>query len=186
MLHTSKLSFTPGLVGVAVITVFAVVLQATVPSGWYLAGSKPAEYQSGVDADVQYNNRPSAFLKSQKTAIDGFGTLMQDFHASRYLGKRVRFSAYVKTEEVQNWAGLWMRIDKDAKPISFDNMQDRALKGTIGWQNYQVVLNVPEDATRIYFGVLLTGTGAVWINSANLKLSGQTFPQRVHSIAKAR
>jgi len=43
----------------------------------------------------------------------GFGTLMQDFRADHYQGKRVRFSAFVKTEAAQDWAGLWMRVDKE-------------------------------------------------------------------------
>src|SRR5450631_487339 len=42
----------------------------------------------------------------------GFGTLMQDFRADHYQGKRVRFSAFVKTEAAQDWAGQWKRVDK--------------------------------------------------------------------------
>jgi hypothetical protein len=51
-------------------------------------------------------------VKAKKPAIDGFGTLMQDFRAKQYVGKRVRFSAFVKSENVEGWAGLWMRVDK--------------------------------------------------------------------------
>lgn len=176
MLNISRLSLKAGLVGIAVVTACAAVVHATVPSGWYVAGSKPAEYQAGVDADVQYNEHASAFLKSRNSAVDGFGTLMQDFRATRYLGQRVRFSAYVKTEEVQNWAGLWMRVDKSSKTVSFDNMEDRPLKGTSGWRNYQVILDVPDDATGIYFGVLLTGAGSVWINNAKFEVVGSDVP----------
>jgi hypothetical protein len=60
---------------------------------------------------------------------------MQSFDAKmmqNYLGKRVRFSAAVKTEDVQSWAGLWMRVDKGSQTVEFDNMQDRPLKGTAG------------------------------------------------------
>jgi hypothetical protein len=125
-----------------------------------MASSKPADYDTGVDNQTVHNNRASAYLKAKKPAIDGFGTLMQDFKADQYLGKRVRFSVFVKSEEVQNWAGLWMRIDKGTgsanyKMLAFDNMQDRPIKGTTGWQNCEVVLDVAPDATGIYFGILL-------------------------------
>jgi hypothetical protein len=53
-----------------------------------------------------HDGRPSAYLKAQNPVVQGFGTLMQNFRADHYLGKRVRFSAFVKTERAQNWAGL--------------------------------------------------------------------------------
>jgi hypothetical protein len=33
-----------------------------------------------------------------------------------------------------------MRIDKENSVMAFDNMQDRAIKSTTGWQKYEVVL----------------------------------------------
>lgn len=171
MLNIARLPLR-GVISIAVIAACSWILNATVPSGWYVAGSKPAEYEAGVDAEVQYNNHPSAFLKSRKPSVDGFGTLMQDFRADKYGGQRVRFSAYVKTEKIQDWAGLWMRVDKNSASVSFDNMADRPLKGTTDWQNYQVVLDVPQGATGIYLGILLTGPGAVWISSAKFEVVG--------------
>lgn len=41
----------------------------------------------------------------------GLGTLMQQISAQNYVGKRVRFSGFVKTKEVEGWCGLWFRID---------------------------------------------------------------------------
>ncbi len=40
-----------------------------------------------------------------------FGTLMQQISAKNYVVKRVRFSGFVKTKEVEGWCGLWFRID---------------------------------------------------------------------------
>src|SRR5437879_1210479 len=94
----------------AALGVARIVAQAAAPEGWFLAGSKPANYDSGVDRSVLNNALPSAFLKAKSDA-EGFGTLMQQFSASQYLGKRVRFSAWVKSENVIRWSGLWMRID---------------------------------------------------------------------------
>jgi hypothetical protein len=149
-------------------------LKAAAPKGWFIAGNKPAEYESGIDALAAYNGHPSAYLRAKTPIVQGFGTLMQDFRADHYLGKRVRFSAFVKTEGAQDWAGLWMRIDSGVKTVAFDNMHDRPVKGTTNWQKYDVVLDVAQDATGVSFGVLLSGSGVVWLNNAKFDVVGPT------------
>jgi hypothetical protein len=149
---------------VLLLTGLVLVAQAAVPRGWLLAGTKPSEYEVGVDGDQMYQGHATAFLKSKKLNADGFGTLMQSIKAEQYLGRKVRLSGLVKSEEVLGWAGLWMRVDKEKSPVAFDNMENRAIRGTTGWQRYDVVLDVPKDATAISFGILLTGAGVVWLN----------------------
>ena len=56
--------------------------------------------------------------------------------------------------------------------VAFDNMQDRSIKGTTDWRRYEVVLDVPKDATGIALGILLTGTGEVWLNGARFEVVG--------------
>jgi hypothetical protein len=75
--------------------------------------------------------------------------LMQSVRAERYIGKKVRLSGLVKSQEVVSWAGLWMRVDKGKDMVVFDNMQDRPIKGTTDWQRYDMVLDVPPDSTGI-------------------------------------
>lgn len=152
------------------------IAHAAAPSGWFLAGSKPASYDSGIDPQSSYNSHPSAFLKSKESEIQGFGTLMQSFRADHYIGKRVRFSAFVKSDDLKDWAGLWMRIDRQEQKLAFDNMQNRPIKGTTGWQKYDVVLDVPQNATGIFFGILLGGTGEVWMSNAKFEVVGNDVP----------
>lgn len=162
--------------GVVILGACCLVLSAAVPRGWYVAGSKPAEYEAGVDAQAEYNSHSSAYLKAKTPVAEGFGTLMQDFRADRYLGKRVRLSAFLRAERVDGWAGLWMRVDKGSTSVAFDNMQDQPIKGTTGWQPFGVVLNVPQDATGIALGVLLTGSGSVWLNSVKFEVVESDVP----------
>ena len=164
------------VVGLVLVLMCTRTVLAAVPTGWLLAGSKPASYEVGIDAQAAYNGHPSAYLRATEPVTGGFGTLMQDFRADKYVGKRVRFSAFVKSDGVQSWAGLWMRVDKDKDSVAFDNMEDRPIKGTTGWQKYEVVLDVPQDATGIFFGVLLDGPGAVWLNSAKFEIVGADVP----------
>jgi len=165
-----------GLTTLVVLGAWSITLQAQAPKGWYVAGSKPADYETGIDASGAYNGHPSAFLKAKKPVVEGFGTLMQDFSAGHYAGKRVRFSAFLKTEGALDWAGLWMRVDKGSEQVAFDNMQNRSIKGTTNWQRYEVVLDVPQDATGIFFGVLLGGSGEVWLNDAKFETVDKTVP----------
>ena len=62
--------------------------------------------------------------------------------------------------------------DKESKQLAFDNMQDRSIKGTTDWKQYDVVLDVPQNATGIFFGVLLSGTGTVWLSEAKFEIVG--------------
>ena len=148
----------------------------TTPRGWILAGDHPQNYDTGVDKDVVYQGHPCAYLKPKPSATEGFGTLMQRFDAAQFAGKRVRLSAWVKSENVDDWAGLWMRVDSGTKSVAFDNMQNRAIKETTGWRNYAVVLDVPKDATVISFGILVSKSGTVWLNSAQFETVGMDVP----------
>ncbi len=132
---------------------------------WFMSGDHPQDYEQGIDTDVVLNNKKSAYLRSKGPEAEGFGTLMQTFKADAYLDKRLRFSAYVRSEDVENWAGLWMRIDgPKGTMLGFDNMQTRPIKGTTDWQQYEIVLDVPQGSLNIAFGILLSGSGQAWLS----------------------
>jgi len=151
-------------------------IQHDVP-GWITAGTRPADYTMGVDPSVVLAGKPSGILTCVTPDPRGFGTYMQMFDAGEYRGKRVRFSAQVKAEEVAPWAGLWMRVDAETKDgIAFDNMQDRAIKGTQDWTWHAVVLNVAAEASAIAFGILLDGKGTVWINDVRFETVSDDVP----------
>jgi hypothetical protein len=156
--------------GVAAIAAFALAVRADVPRGWFLAGSKAAEYEVGIDPGAAHEGHSSIYLKNKNATIEGFGTLMQQIQAGQYLGKRVRLSGYVKAEGIEGWSGLWMRVDKGRDMLEFDNMQDRPIKGTSDWRTYDVVLDVPKDATGIAFGILLYGPGRVWLSGTKFEV----------------
>src|SRR5215471_14469028 len=79
--------------------------------GWFKAGSHPKDYDMGVDRAVLLVGHPSGFIRSNKPDPQGFGTYMQMFDAGDYRGKRLRFAALVRTENVEDGAALWMRVD---------------------------------------------------------------------------
>jgi hypothetical protein len=98
---------------------------------------------------------------------------MQSFKADLYRGKRLRMAAYVKAEQIQDWAGLWMRVDGNPKEtLSFDNMQRRPIKGTTDWRKHEIVLDVPDNSDKIAFGIILEGEGQVWIDEVSFEIVG--------------
>lgn len=151
-------------------------LLGTAPQGWELYATSPS-YESGVDKTAVYNGFPSAFVKSTEAHAAGNSALTQTISAREYAGKRARLSAFVKTHDVENGAGLWMRVDVGSREaVALDNMHDRPLKGTQDWRNVEVVLDVPADATKILFGIGLSGPGTVWLNSCKFETVGKDVP----------
>ena len=145
-------------------------------SGWFKAGSDPNDYDMGTDTHVAYTGTSSGYIKSSKPEPKGFGTYMQMFDASDYRGKRLCLSAYIKSEGIQKWAGMWMRVDRDQKPVAFDNMQDRAIKGTQSWNRHEIVLDVDPKAAQIAFGILLEGKGTAWIDDVAFDVVSEQVP----------
>jgi len=153
-----------------------VIASSAAPPGWYLAGNDPASFEVSRDAAVAHNGKKSASLASTRVP-KGFGTLMQSFSATDYLGKRLRLTAWVKASDVKDWAGVWMRVDgSDSKSLGFDNMQNRPIKGTRDWTRYEVVLDVPEGAAAIAFGILVSGEGKVWISDIGFETVDKSVP----------
>ena len=135
-------------------------------------------YVAGVDPNVKMGDGPSGYLKSTKRKIDGFGTLMQGIAPDKYAGGRIRVSCRLKTLDVSAWAGLWVRVDRGrgVSPIAFDNMEDRAIRGTTDWTECVIALDVGPRASNIAFGVLLSGTGTVWIDQLKFEAVDDSVP----------
>lgn len=144
------------------------------PEGWIASGSHPQDYGIGVDPDTAHNGKTSGTIRSKSNEARGFGMLMQLLRADKYRGKRLLFSGYVKTRNVKQWAGLWMRVDGERyKPLAFDNMQDRPISGDTDWKKFIIVLDVPENAITIGFGVMLMGAGQVWADDFKFETVGR-------------
>jgi hypothetical protein len=55
-------------------------------------------------------------------------------------------------------------------------MEDRVVTGTTARQRYQVVLDVPADASDIAFGFLLIGKGQLWVDGLRLEPVDSSVP----------
>lgn len=150
-----------------------------VPEGWVVAGTAPQDYQVSVLPEKREGNNVVLLESVANPNPSKFGTLSQYCSADQYLGKRVRMTGYLKSENVKNWAGMWFRVDDSKQKdlsLSFDNMSDRPIKNTTDWKKYEIVLDVPQQAGAMAFGVLLEGSGKVWISGISFEVVDQSVP----------
>lgn len=136
------------------------------PKGWFLSGSHPSHYHMGRDREQVHMGTASGYLQSNGEVEPGaFATMMQQCQARPFRNQRIQLSGFVQTKQVEEAAGLWMRIDDDrGEVLQFDNMSNRPITGTGGWNWHAIVLDVPLSGTVLSFGVLLHGTGMIWLD----------------------
>ncbi len=151
----------------------------TIPE-WY-AYSIKGEYEFGLDKKVKHTGTKSAYIKSLVAKPKEFAGLDQAFVPSKYLGKRLRMSAWLKTKLTSGTAQLWIRIDGEwnsdsAKPGCFDNMDDRPITKTTDWTQYSIVVDVPETSNHVTFGVMLIGTGQIWLDDISFEKVSKKVP----------
>jgi hypothetical protein len=148
------------------------------PDGWFMSGSRAADYDAGLLPQAcAYDGRRVMRLRLRAVnPSGGFGTVMQSIDATRYRGRRVRFSAVIRGREIADWAGTWLRVDSPRGEQVLDNMRDRPLRGATDWTEAANVLDVGEDAASAHFGVLLAGPGAVDLAVPRFEVVGADVP----------
>jgi len=146
------------------------------PKDWFKAGSNPDNYNIGIDKSKVQSGRKSGFLMSDYATADQFGTLMQSCKANEYIGNRIKMSGFIRSEIVNGWSGMWLRIDSAHNPTAkyFDNMINRPIKGNTDWAKYEIIMDVPENSYSMNFGILLAGSGKVWFDDVKFEIIGDS------------
>jgi len=143
-----------------------------VPVNWIIAGDRPYDYRMGIDKDNGFYGGNAACIQSISKKAKGFGTLMQQCLPGKFLGKKVRMSCMIKTENVKDWAGLWLRTDINDPytVLGFDNMGDRPIKGSNDWKKYEIIMEIHPKCELINYGVLLSGSGKIWMDKFEFEI----------------
>lgn len=126
------------------------------------------DFVASTDAD---------YIATARYAIyPSFGVATATFPVKVAAGKRVRFSGYIKTEDVTNgYAGLWWIVDGSSGTLAGDNMQNRGVTGTTDWKRYEIELPIAADARSISFGAILPGNGTAWFDRLSVELDGTPY-----------
>lgn len=135
------------------------------PSGWQRQSVLGADRACAASVETPLGSQRQRSLTVECSRVtDGSMSVLQTISADEYRGKRMRFAARVRADNVRGWGGLFMRISSaDARVLAFDDMSTRPLRGTIDWRDVQVILDVVPNASSISFGLRLSeGPGQVW------------------------
>ena len=132
---------------------------------WGRTESRPNDYTIGLDDSTKIDGQTVVSIKSKESRVDIFGNYEQAFQSKDFLGKGIRLSARIKTEGIEGWANLWMRVDgPNGEIFAIDSRQSRQIKGTRDWAQYEIVLYVSNRAKAVSTGLLVVGTGQAWIS----------------------
>jgi RNA polymerase sigma factor (sigma-70 family) len=93
-------------------------------------------------------------------------------------GKRIRISGWIKTNNVRECAGLEMyAYSMGGEIVAFDQMMcSRPIHGTTDWQKYEIVRDIPQDATKIFLGAILFCSGEIWTDDFQVEPVGSDVP----------
>ncbi len=135
---------------------------------WYPTGSFPQDYTCVVDKKTLPDGVHGVTIASIKPEPRGDFILQQTLSPHDYRGKRVRFSALIKSIGVEQQAALFISTGIGVN----EERMKCALYGTTDWTLYEVVLDVVNPNSYINFGLILRGRGQVRLSNAHFEVLG--------------
>jgi C-terminal processing protease CtpA/Prc len=125
-----------------------------------------------ADDAIIHGGKWAARLDRNSASAGNFSTMTIAVPVN-FGGSRIELRGFLKTEDVSQFAGLWMREDDDTGSVAFENMQSRQINGTHDWTEYSIQLPLRPQAKRLFFGVLMGGTGKTWADDLTLTVDGK-------------
>jgi hypothetical protein len=133
------------------------------PDGWRWTSMRPDTANcKAFSGERPSLNSPRPVSLRCTSAAPGYVAARFNFPVDGLRGKTARLFAQVKVEGVSDSARLWLRVDKPGQMgWQSDDMEGRELKGTSDWVTVVVTVEVPEDASTIFGGIALVGSGTI-------------------------
>ena len=144
------------------------------PEGWYsYQHAGPESYKISLDGEVAHSGRQSARIDNIGPEI--YGTLAQIVRGPQFAGKKVRFTAWLKTRGVtgNGWSkgtGLALTAYAGGQTVGGTNFRKTAFGGTTDWSRHEATVVVPTGTERIDIEISLTGPGTVWVDDVTLEV----------------
>lgn len=140
----------------------------------------PGHCNTGIDRDKSTDGSEAYSVHCDSDQVPGFSGARYSLRSEVYRGKRIRVSAQLMTAgaddmstpqypAVSSEAGLWISVGSQRNGTRSDRMQNRALKGTTGWESRDFVVDVPADSNQIFIGYWLQGRGQVWVRDFKIE-----------------
>jgi RNA polymerase sigma factor (sigma-70 family) len=141
--------------------------------------SNIADYAQGIDPQVtRTRGDPAGFVASTNPNVNGFCGRGWVAIAQPYRGKRVRVSAWLKTENASRFAGLQLAVKGSlaGETLAADPFGTPPVRGTSDWTRCSAVADVPADAGTVEFAAALYGPGKMWMDGFQLEVVPADVP----------
>ena len=150
------------------------------PEEWY--AFEREDYNVFVDRQVKNGGKASCCIKTVVPKPTQGAMLWQVLSAEEYKGKRLRMSAFVKTDDIKSIprdGGVWLFISTHSdkkRNLTNDSMLTRKILGTTDWTKHALIVDVPESAQLIHFGMAMRGPGQAWFDDFHFQIVGKEVP----------
>jgi hypothetical protein len=144
------------------------------PEGWFsIQHAGDLSYTFRLDGAVRHGGARS--VRIDNVGPEPFGSIYQHVPASQYVGRRLRFSAWLRTADargsVTGGGGvLLIQAMQGGAPLAWNHMRDTPVRGTQEWARYSLELDVPAAADQVEVGAMLHGPGTLWLDDAELEV----------------
>ena len=140
------------------------------PNATFFLGSNK-DFQVGLDSATKRDAGACLLLQSATKNANLLGAATRTIDVTPFIGKRIRFSADVKSENLANWGGLiLMATDQAGRIYSCDDMGRRPITKSTDWKRYESVHDIPQGTTIISLGLIMRGSGKIWLDSARVEI----------------
>ncbi len=144
------------------------------PPGWQFESERPDEYEHGLDRTFAARGTV-AYIKNRTARAEGMAALVQDLDVLPYVGKRVRVSATLRSNGVDQYGGLLFRISYIGGAV-VGNRRYLPMHGTNDWSRQSVVFDVEDAPTGLRIGFALSGPGAIWADNFSIEVVNASVP----------
>ena len=139
--------------------------------GWFRWGNNTIK----TDSTLFQTGKKSIVIQSDNANFTGGMAYILIHHDQ---GKEVRLEGYIKTEKVENTAGLFITFgDQHTIQFSSKEIKTEALGGTAGWKKYSVSAVIPNDSDKMMIGGFLKGKGKAWFDSFTMYIDGKNIEE---------
>jgi C-terminal processing protease CtpA/Prc len=129
-----------------------------------------------VDGQIAHSGKNSLRIDRDASSAGTFTTINLTLPLD-FAAKNVVWSGWVRTENVNGAAAIWLREDGTTPSLAFATTQGLNVNGTQNWTQYSISVPELSDGKSLIFGFLLLGTGRAWVDDLQLLADGVPVAQ---------
>ena len=137
-----------------------------VPLGWQHDANDEQHQTFWVEETPRSGRRCLKTVVAPNAEVTWIATRQRGVHIVG--GARYRLTGWVKAQEVKGFAGWYIHVGDQAKPMMISPMLN-AGDGTFDWRKVSTEFTAPADADRADLGTVLRGTGTAWFDDVHLE-----------------